>query len=141
MRQTTLSRKFNRKRKGKKTFKVAQVSIGKQSQLDSSILSQNQKERLAKRFRTNNSTIQGQSIYNSEVTTDIFRSEIVGVNESRTLMKKRVGKFSRLDRFRTRQSNNSLSKEPMIRKNSRSKPEMLKGASSVFDSISKRNIF
>jgi hypothetical protein len=140
MRQTTLSRRFNRgdrQNGNRKAFKLAHVSIGKQSQMANSVLSQTQKEKLMKGFRTNQSVIQ-KSIYNSGANSDIFRSEIVGVNESKSLMKKRVGKFSRIERFRTRQRNNSLNKlDPVIRKTSRSRKDNLKGASSVFDSITK----
>ena len=140
MRQTTLSRRFNRankQSKNRKTFKIASVSIGKKNQMANSVLSQTQKETLMKGFRTNQSVIQ-KSIYTSGANSDIFRSEIVGVNESKSLMKKRVGKFSRIERFRTRLRNNSLNKmDPIIRKTDRSRIGTLQGASSVFDSISK----
>lgn len=69
--------------------------------------------------------------------SEIFRSEIVGVNESRSLMKKRIGNFSRLDRFRTRNKNKQLSTNKVIKKASRNRNKDIRGASSIFESLSK----
>lgn len=145
MRQTALSKRikrtFNSEKKqpfSKKRFRIAQVSVVGHTKLETSALSINQKDRLTKGFRTNQSAIQNQDIFgsNSQGGSAIFRSEIVGVNESKLLMKKKVGKFSRLNRFRTRnKSNNKLSKE--ISKPIRNKNRETNMANSVFDSLKK----
>lgn len=88
-----------------------------------------------KGFRTNQSII-GEG--NSQTQSKIFRSEVVGVSESKLLMKKTVGKYSRLERFRRRkQADKSFNQGQIIRKNRR-RGEELKEASSVFDSIARR---
>jgi hypothetical protein len=152
IRQTALSKKQTRqmkssprRRRAKKDFRVAQVSIMRNTQLETSALSLNQKDRLTRGFRTNTSIIQNKNNFGSHTSAhqneNMFRSEIVGVNESKLLMKKRVGNFSRLDRFRARNRNNKLGQKQIIKTGSRSKNKNIRGANSVFESLSKCRVY
>ena len=152
MRQTTLSKRTKRTFQSakkdpfsKKKFRVAQVSVVGHTKLETSALSIHQKERLTKGFRTNQSAIHNKDYFgsqnNSQGASAIFRSEIVGVNESKLLMKKKVGNFSRLNRFRTRNKSNNKLSNNMISKPIRNQNRGSNMADSVFDSINKCKLF
>lgn len=60
-----------------------------------------------------------------------FRSEIMGIDESKLMMKKSVGRFSRLERFRMRAKGGIVRK----RGKTQNKPKRFDLANSVFESV------
>lgn len=143
-----------------KRFRVAQVSSLSQTKSETSLLEGPQRHRLIKNFKNQSSFIQnkvqakqsksqnfgpprsprfqdsidkeGNKLFGDKpAMKNSFRSGITGIDESKLMMKKSVGRFSRLERFRMRAKSGIVSK----RGKTTSRPRKTEMADSVFGTV------